>query len=72
MHKVARCWFGHLVRMPPGCLPLEVLGTIICEEAPEQTQSSLNGLSHLAWERLKISQEELESVSGERDVGIPC
>lgn len=45
-------WFGHLIRMPPGYIPLEELY-----------------ITHQVWEWLGIPQEELQSVSGERDVG---
>jgi len=34
-------WFGHLIRMPPGCLPLEFFDW---EETPGQTQNLLEGL----------------------------
>jgi len=58
--------------MPPGCLPLEVFwGTSNWEETPGQTQNPLEGLSHLAWERLGIPQKELECCWGEGAWG-PC
>ena len=53
-------------RAPPfGGFP----GTSDWEETPRQTQNPLEGLyiSLLAWERLGIPQEELESVAGEKE-----
>jgi len=42
--------------------------TIAWEETPGQTQNTLEGLHILlAWERLGITQEELESVAGEKE-----
>ncbi|KAK0139284.1 hypothetical protein N1851_024084 [Merluccius polli] len=51
-------WFGYLIRMPLVRLPLEVF------------QGTSNGvypdyISHLAWKRFGISQEELENIAGE-------
>ena len=47
--------FGHLVRMPPARLPLEVFWARPTERRPQE---------NLAWEPLRIPQEELESVAG--------
>ena len=56
--------------MPSGHLPLEV-------HQPRPTGRRSQGrprtrwrdyISHLAWERLVVSQEGLEGVAGERDV----
>ena len=49
----------HVVRMPP-------------ERRPRgRTRTHWRGyISHLAWERLWFSQEELESVAGEKDVWV--
>lgn len=48
-------WFVHLIRMPPEHLPLEVF-------------CALRPISHLACERLRIPQEELETVAGEKNI----
>ncbi|KAK3537609.1 hypothetical protein QTP70_017005, partial [Hemibagrus guttatus] len=50
-------WLGHLFRMPPGRLPGEVGRT-----------RWRDYVSRLAWERLRVPPEELEEVSGEREV----
>ncbi len=45
------------------------------EYTPRQTQTQTcwrDYISHLAWERLRISLEELEEVSGGRMSGIVC
>jgi len=61
-------WFGHLIRMPPGRLPLEVFRTDLTGRRPRGRPGTRwrDYISHLAWERLGISQEELESVAGEK------
>lgn len=40
-----RC-FGHLLRIPPGRLPVDVFRACVsnCEETPGQTQNTLEGL----------------------------
>ncbi|KAK3567833.1 hypothetical protein QTP86_027230 [Hemibagrus guttatus] len=64
-------WLGHLFRMPPGRLPGEVFRACPTgEEAPGKTQDTLERLClSLAWERLGVPPEELEDVSGEREIG---
>lgn len=47
-------WFRHLLRMLPGCLPLEVFWV-------------WDYMSNLAWDHLGVPQEEPESVAGERE-----
>lgn len=63
-------WIGHVVKMPPECLPVEVF--LACP-----TGTSLSGTprtlcrdytSHLAWECLWNPQEGLGSNAGEKDV----
>ncbi|XP_071059967.1 anamorsin isoform X1 [Pseudochaenichthys georgianus] len=54
-------WFGHLVRMPPGCLPREVF------QARPRTRWR-DYISSLAWERLGIPQSELVDVAREKKV----
>ncbi|KAK3556755.1 hypothetical protein QTP70_016699 [Hemibagrus guttatus] len=63
-------WLGHLFRMPPGRLPEEVFRAC-------PTGKRLRGRPRtcwrdyvfwLAWERLGVPPEELEEVSGEREV----
>lgn len=52
-------WMVHqyLIRLPHGRLPLEV---------GRRHQGRLR--SHLAWEHLRIPEEELENVAGEKEV----
>ena len=45
-----------------------LLDTSHWEEAPGKTQDTLEGLSRLAWECLRVPQEELVEVAGEREV----
>lgn len=59
-------WFGHLIRMPPRRLLLEVFracptGGRLCGRP---TTCWKDYRSCLAWERLGVPQEELESVVG--------
>jgi len=67
-------WFGHLIRMPPGCLPLEVSRARLTGRRPRGRPRTRwrDYISHLAWEHLGVPQEELESVAGERDVWGLC
>lgn len=62
-------WFGHLIRMPPGRLPLEVFRARPTGRRPRGRPRARwrDYISLLAWERLGIPQEELECVAGERD-----
>ncbi|KAK3561554.1 hypothetical protein QTP86_008774 [Hemibagrus guttatus] len=53
-------WLGHLFRMPPGCLPGEVFRACPTGKRPR-------GRPRTRW-RDYISPEELEEVSGEREV----
>jgi len=59
-------WLGHLIRMPPGCLPLEVFWARPTGRRPwgKPRIHWRDYISHLAWERLAIPQEELESLAG--------
>lgn len=41
--RKAVLWFGNLIRMPPGCLPLEVFWAGNWQDAQRQTQDSLEG-----------------------------
>jgi len=61
-------WFEHLIRMPPGRLPFEVFQAHPTGRRPRGRPRTCweDYISHLAWERLGISQEELESVAGEK------
>ncbi|XP_065817852.1 uncharacterized protein [Labrus bergylta] len=63
-------WFGHLLRMPPGRLPLEVFQARPTGRRPRGILRLRwrDYISRLAWERLGIPQEELENVAGEREV----
>ena len=62
-------WFGHLTRMPPGRLPLEVFRARPTGRRPRGRPRNRwrDYISLLAWERLGIPQEELESVAGEKE-----
>lgn len=58
--------FGSLVRMSPGCLPLEsfYFPDHAQLEGDPRVHPEPAGDSHLAWENFLIGQEELESVAG--------
>jgi len=62
-------WFGHLIRMPSGRLPLEVFRARPTGRRPRGRPRThwRDYISRLAWERLGIPQEELESVAGEKE-----
>ena len=63
-------WLGHLVRMPPGLLPGEVIrARPISRKSPGQLRISWRDyVSRLAWEHLGILPEDLDEVAGEREV----
>ncbi|TWW74408.1 hypothetical protein D4764_14G0004110 [Takifugu flavidus] len=63
-------WLGHLVRIPPGCLPGEVLRACPFGRRPPGRPRTRwrDYVSRLAWERLGIPLDELEEVAGEREV----
>ncbi|KAK3558103.1 hypothetical protein QTP86_009892 [Hemibagrus guttatus] len=63
-------WLGNLFQMPPGCLPGEVFQACPTGKRPRGRPRTLwrDYVSQLAWERLGIPLEELEEVSGEREV----
>ncbi|GAA6082711.1 uncharacterized protein LOC111191400, partial [Tachysurus ichikawai] len=63
-------WLGHLFRMPPGRLPGEVFRACPTGRRPRGRPRTRwrDYVSRLAWERLGIPPEELEEVSGEREV----
>ncbi|KAK0144601.1 putative uncharacterized transposon-derived protein F52C9.6 [Merluccius polli] len=63
-------WLGHLVRMPPGCLPDEVLRARPTGRRPRGRLRTRwrDYVSRLAWERLGIPREELDEVAEEREV----
>ena len=65
-------WLGHLCRMPPGHLPWEVF--LACPTGRRPQGKPRTGWSdyvtRLAWERLGILPEELEEVSGVREVWV--
>jgi len=65
-------WFGHLILMPPGRLPLEVFQS---RPTGRRSRGRLRThwrdyISQLAWECLGIPQNELESVAAEREVWV--
>ncbi len=61
-------WFRHLNKMPPGCLPSEVFCACPTNRRPWGRPRTRFYILHLSWERLGISQEELENVAVEKDV----
>ncbi|KAK3575585.1 hypothetical protein QTP86_030518 [Hemibagrus guttatus] len=63
-------WLGHLFRMPPGRLPGEVFRACPTGKRPQGRPRTRwrDYVSRLAWERLGVPPEELEEVSGEREV----
>ncbi|TWW63109.1 hypothetical protein D4764_03G0001170 [Takifugu flavidus] len=63
-------WLGHLVRMPPGRLPGEVFRACPSGRRPPGRPRTLwrDYVSQLVWERLGILPDELEEVTGEREV----
>lgn len=63
-------WFRHLIRKPPGSLPFEVFQAHPTGRRPYGRPKTgwRDYISHLAWERPGIPQEELESIDGERDI----
>ncbi|KAK3566414.1 hypothetical protein QTP86_032266 [Hemibagrus guttatus] len=66
--QLRRLW--HLFRMPPGCLPGEVFWACPTGKRPRGRPRTRwrDYVSRLAWERLGVPPEELEEVSGEREV----
>lgn len=66
--------FGHLTRMRPGCIPLEVFHACPTEEAPEKTQNLLEGSSglvvYLLWPENTLGSPRTSSVTGEIDVWV--
>ena len=62
-------WFGHLVRITPGCLSSGgVSSMLIWGKTKDMLERSY--LSWLAWERLCIPLEELVELAGEMSVWI--
>ena len=65
-------WLGHLVRMPPGCLPVKVFQARPTGRRPRGRPRTRwrDYVSWLALERLGVPPEELEEVAGDRDVWV--
>ncbi|KAK3528884.1 hypothetical protein QTP70_012076 [Hemibagrus guttatus] len=63
-------WLGHLFHMPPGRLPGEVFRACPTGKRPRGRPRTRwrDYASRLAWECLGVPLEELEEVSGEREV----
>ncbi|TWW77033.1 hypothetical protein D4764_12G0004230 [Takifugu flavidus] len=63
-------WLGHLVRMPPVHLPGEVFRACPSVRRPPGRPRThcRDDVSRLAWERLGIPPDELEEVTGEKEV----
>lgn len=68
--SLLRC-FSHLISAPPEHLPLEVSWACLIEKRPQDRPRTFwrDYASSLTWD-LRISQEELKSVTGERDVRV--
>ncbi|KAK3522666.1 hypothetical protein QTP86_029134 [Hemibagrus guttatus] len=66
-------WLGHLFWMPPGRLPGEVFRECPTGKRPRGRPRTRwrDYVSRLAWERLSFPPEELEEVSGERELQDP-
>ncbi len=66
-------WFGHLVRMPPGCLPVEVFQAHPAGKRPlgRPRFRWRDYISVLAWKCLGIPQSELADVARKREVWGP-
>jgi len=62
-------WFMHLIRMSPGRLPLEGFRARPSGRRPRGRLRTRwrDYISRLAWERLRIPKDELESVAGEKE-----
>ena len=62
-------WFGHLVQMPPECLPREVLDACPTGKRPRGRPRARwrDYISTLARERLGIPQDEVVDVARERE-----
>ncbi|KAK3524784.1 hypothetical protein QTP86_005457 [Hemibagrus guttatus] len=67
-------WLWHLFRMPPGRLPGEVFRACPTGKRPRGRPRTRwrDYVSRLAWERLGVPPEELEDVSGERELYFYC
>jgi len=67
-------WFGHLIWMPPECLPLEVFQARPTGRRPRGRPRTRwrYYIFQLAREHLRIPQNELENVAGERKSGSAC
>ncbi|KAK3509084.1 hypothetical protein QTP70_020296 [Hemibagrus guttatus] len=63
-------WLGHMFRMPPGRLPGEVFPSCPTGKRPRGRPRTRwrDYVSRLAWERLGLPPQELEEVSGGREV----
>lgn len=63
-------WFWHLIRTPPGRLPLEVFQARPTGKRPQGRPRTRrrDWISHLAWESPGIPQKNLESVVRKRDI----
>ncbi|TWW71611.1 hypothetical protein D4764_16G0001080 [Takifugu flavidus] len=62
-------WLGHLISIPPGCLPGEVFRACPSGRPPGRPRTLWTDyVSRLVWEPLGIPPDELEEVVGEREV----
>ena len=63
-------WFGHLIRMPPGCLPGELFRARPTGRRPPEDPKHAGGTMSPSWpgNTLGFHLEELDEVAGERDV----
>ena len=65
-------WLGHLYQMPPGHLPWAVFLACPTGRRPRGRTSTCwsDCVTRLDWEHLGILPEELEEMSGEREVWV--
>ena len=65
-------WFKHVIRMPPGCLPGEMFRARPTGRRPPGRPRTRwrDYVFLLAWERLRIPLEELDEVTGKREVWV--
>ena len=65
--------WGHFIAMPLSHLPLELSGHVQLARGRWAEPELAGGayISLLAWEHLAIPRKQLESIAGERNVGVP-
>lgn len=61
-------WFGHLIRMPPGPLTVQVFQGCLRRPRDKPETCWRNSVSKLAWKCLGIPMAELKEVAGKKEV----